>query len=67
MGTKLKRLIHGAWLTAIALIIFAKCYAANDLNDTLWSDPMELWIAVGVAVLLIERASDVLGGRSHGQ
>ncbi len=40
-----------------ALTIMYKIQVANDITHTLAEDPMELWIAIGVSMLLIDQAS----------
>lgn len=37
----------------VACILFLKVLWLNDSNCTLREDPLELWIAIGIAVLLI--------------
>ena len=41
----------------VAVLMLYKGAVANDITDTLAEDPMELWIALGVSMLLLDRAS----------
>lgn len=39
---------------SIALALLYKGWAANVVSDTLAADPMELWLALGLAWLLMD-------------
>ena len=44
--------------TGTVLGLLYKVYVANDLSHTIAQDPMELWIAVALAFLLLDNMKD---------
>ena len=41
---------------ATAFVLFYKVHLLNDLHCTLAQDPLENWIALGIAYILIDRS-----------
>lgn len=40
-------------ILAISSILFYKAWVANDVHTTLAQDPMQNWLAIGIAALLL--------------
>jgi len=51
------KLLRRLSLLSVAIALLVKVFLLNDTSVSFSDDPLELWVALGVAMLLIDRSS----------